>query len=315
MSPIACAADRRVTVAADDGVPLAVRVLGADDAPVTVVFVHGHCLRGETWSLLGEQLARQHSSARLVSYDHRGHGGSGAGDPAAYTIDQLAHDLDAVLRAVAPTGPVVLVGHSMGAMTTLAYARHHPHAIGTRIAGVALIAGAASGLTDIGLGRLLNRHAIRALQQAVLRAPKLMTASHRFSRRLLEPVMGEANLGTAPVSPRVRALSIAMFNETPLLTMSSFLESLRTFDESAGLHRLAGIPALVLAGSADIVTPFAHSVVLAAQLADAELVRVEGAGHGVILERPDEVARALSALLHRVGARRSDAAADYAMAG
>ena len=60
----------------------------------------------------------------------------------------LPHDMDvvaiaqpggaaarAVLRAVAPTGPVVLVGHSMGAMTALVYARQNPGAIGTRIVG------------------------------------------------------------------------------------------------------------------------------------------------------------------------------------
>ncbi|MEV0356185.1 alpha/beta hydrolase [Nocardia sp. NPDC050697] len=309
---IAHVADRRVTVAADDGTPLAARVIGADSAEVTLVFVHGHCLRADTWSFLGERLAREWGgSARLVSYDHRGHGHSGAGAAASYTIDQLAHDLDAVLRALAPTGPIVLVGHSMGAMTALAHARLFPQSVGTRIAGLALIATAASGLTDVGLGRLLNRRAIGALQRAVLRAPRFMGASHRLSRRLLEPIMGEANLGTAPVSPRVRALAIAMFNETPLLTMTSFLEPLRTFDESEGLHRLAGIPALVLAGSADLVTPFAHSVVLASQLPAAELVRVDGAGHGVIIERVDEVAEALSGLVRRVlaGARV------YAMAG
>ncbi|MEK8109829.1 alpha/beta fold hydrolase [Micromonospora sp. M12] len=39
---------------------------------------------------------------------------------------QLGDDLAAVLDAVAPTGPVVLVGHSMGGMTIMEYAHRHP---------------------------------------------------------------------------------------------------------------------------------------------------------------------------------------------
>ena len=36
---------RRLTVRTEDGIPLAVREFGSPDAPTTVVFVHGHCLR------------------------------------------------------------------------------------------------------------------------------------------------------------------------------------------------------------------------------------------------------------------------------
>ncbi|WP_330251572.1 alpha/beta hydrolase [Nocardia sp. NBC_00565] len=290
-----------ITVSADDGVPIAVRTFGADDAPLTVVFVHGHCLRTESWSFLRDQLLRQWSTdTRMVFYDHRGHGASGVADPSTYTIDQLGHDLDAVLRAVVPTGPIVLVGHSMGAMVTLAYARLFPAAIGTRLVGVGLIAGAANGITEVGLGRLLNRRAVNSLQVAVLRAPRLMQASKRLTRRIFEPITREANMGTKRTNRRMIAVAATMMNDTPLLTMSSFLASLITFDETASLHRLSSIPALVLAGSADIVVPFAHSVVLASQLACSELVRLEGAGHGVHLERAEEVASSIVGLVDRV---------------
>ncbi|WP_433196939.1 alpha/beta fold hydrolase [Nocardia sp. CA-107356] len=291
----------RMTVSADDGTPIAVRTFGADDAPLTVVFVHGHCLRTESWSYLRDHLLRQWpKDTRMVFYDHRGHGESGIAHHSTYTIDHLGHDLDAVLRAVVPTGPIVLVGHSMGAMVTLAYSRLFPAAIGTRVVGLGLIAGAASGITEVGLGRFLNRRAVNSLQVAVLRAPRFMQASKRLSRRIFEPIAREANMGTKRTNPRMVAVAAAMMNDTPLLTMSSFLASLITFDETAALQRLSGIPALVLAGSADIVVPFAHSVVLASQLADSELVRLEGAGHGVHLERAEEVASYLVGLVDRV---------------
>ncbi|WP_245721491.1 alpha/beta fold hydrolase [Nocardia crassostreae] len=310
----------RFIVSADDGVPIAVREFGSPAAEVTVVFLHGHCLRTESWALLREHLApRWGADTHLVFYDHRGHGDSGDADPATYTIDHLARDLDAVLRAVAPTEPIVLVGHSMGAMTILAYARLFPETIGCRVIGVGLIAGAASSVTRVGVGRLLNGPAVASLQAAVRRAPRAMQASKHWSRRIFEPIMREAALGTRKVSPRVLAVATAMLNETSLLTMSSFLDSLMRFDENETLHRLGRIPALVLAGSADIVIPFAHSVVLASQLDDVELVRLDGAGHSVILERAEEVAAAIAGLVDRAVAalcgREPECGPEYAIAG
>ncbi|MFI6212247.1 alpha/beta fold hydrolase [Nocardia brasiliensis] len=315
-----CAADydgHRVTVTATDGVPLSVRVFGSDTATVTVVFAHGHCLRTESWSFLRDHLLRRWADAdtRMVFYDHRGHGESGEAHPSTYTIDQLGHDLDTVLRTVAPTGPVVLVGHSMGAMVVLAYARLFPETIGTRIVGVGLIAGAANGLTEVGLGRFLKRRAVRSLQVAVVRAPRVMQGSKRMSRRICEPIMRAANSGTRRVNPRMVAVATAMLNETPLLTMSSFLASLMTFDETATLHRLGSIPALVLAGTADIVVPFAHSVVLASQLAGSQLVPLEGAGHSVIFERAEEVALSLAGLVDQVVGTLRGQGPEYAVAG
>jgi pimeloyl-ACP methyl ester carboxylesterase len=47
------------------------------------------------------------------------------------------------------------------------------------------------------------------------------------------------------------------------------------------------------------MTPPSHSVEIAARLAGAELVRLDGAGHSVVLERPAEVAAAVRRLLDR----------------
>src|SRR5690606_32753068 len=237
---LAPAADSRpVGVRTDDGVTLAVRVFGSDDAPLTLVFAHGHCLHTESWSLLRARLRAQWGEdVRMIFYDHRGHGESGEGHPATYTIDQLAHDLDAVLRAVAPTGPIVLVGHSMGAMVLLAYSRLFAEAIGARVVGVGLIAGAATGLTDIGLGRFLHRYTVTSLQTAIRRAPRAMQASKKFSRHLFEPMTRGTGAGARTISPHLLAVATTMLNETPLLTMTGFLTSLIHFDEIEGLHRL-----------------------------------------------------------------------------
>lgn len=73
---------RRLTVRTDDGIALAVREFGSPDAATTVVFVHGHCLRTESWWALREQLVRfWRNDVRMVFYDHRGHGESGRRRP------------------------------------------------------------------------------------------------------------------------------------------------------------------------------------------------------------------------------------------
>ncbi|TQF67004.1 alpha/beta hydrolase [Rhodococcus spelaei] len=291
---------RRVTVLADDGVPLAVREFGSPDAPVTAVFVHGHCLRSESWYLLRAFLDRACGpDVRMVFYDHRGHGESGHAAPSTYTIDQLGRDLDAVLAAVVPSGPVVLVGHSMGGMTALAYARQNPSLVGSRLAGIALISTAANGLAEAGLGRLLRSPALSLFHAAVRWAPRVTAGSKRASCRLCTGVVRVAGTGNRNLDPRVVALAAAMVNDTSVVTMSSFLKSFAEFDESGSVPALAGIPAVVVCGSADLMTPFAHSAALAARLPGAELVRIEGAGHSVILERAQEVAVAIGALLVR----------------
>ncbi|MDG3013514.1 alpha/beta hydrolase [Speluncibacter jeojiensis] len=294
---------RRSTVPADDGVPLAVQEFGDRDAPVVAVFVHGHCLRAESWAFLRAHLAGLWGDGvRMVFYDQRGHGESGAAPTATYTIDQLGRDLGAVVRTISGDRQVVLVGHSMGGMAVLSYVHQHPEVVGDRVVGIGMIASAADGVADRGLGRLLLSPAVTAFRAAVQRAPRTMERSKRATRRLGTSLVRVAAFGNQRVAGRVATLAAAMVNETSVVTMSGFIGSLIGFDERHALTLVAGIPALVLCGSADLMTPFEHSASMAAALPGAELVRISGAGHSVILERAEEVAWAVAGLVARVGA-------------
>ncbi|MEU2033785.1 alpha/beta fold hydrolase [Nocardia amamiensis] len=300
-STIAATAERRATVSTEDGVALAVREYGPRDADLTVVLLHGHCLRTESWAYVRHALLRRYTGARIVSYDHRGHGDSAAASGRTYNLEQLGHDLRDVLDAVAPDGPVVLVGHSMGGMTALTYASQYPHEIGTRIVGVALIATAASGLADAGFGRLLRNPAVSAFQAAVRRAPGAMHRAKLMACKFLAPIVRTAEFGDRAVNPRVLTLANAMRNETPIVTMASFLSEFMVYDRTDALAVLSEIPTLVLCGSADLMTPPSHSVAMAAAVEYSDLVLVDGAGHSVILEQPRQVAEAVARLLTRAG--------------
>ncbi|MFF0814168.1 alpha/beta fold hydrolase [Rhodococcus sp. NPDC003318] len=292
---------RRTTVVADDGVPIAVCEYGPADAAVTAVFLHGHCMRSESWDLLRDQLeAAWNTRVRMVFYDHRGHGDSGRAPASSYTIDQLGRDLATVVAAVVPVGPVVVVGHSMGGMAALAWVRQQPELVRTRLAGIALIATAANGLADAGLGRLLRSPAVSVFHTAARWAPRATAGSKRVGCAVGAAAVRVAGTRGRSVDPRVVAITAAMAGQTSIVTVSSFLKSFVDFDESATVSALAGIPAVVVCGTADVLTPLAHSEALAARLPGAELVRIRGAGHSVILERAPEVAAAIDGLVARV---------------
>ena len=118
---------RVVPVVASDGTALHVEVedppqgsiADREDDGLTVIFCHGYALEEDSWHYQRRDLR---ALGRLVFWDQRSHGRSGRGPAENATIDQLGRDLAAVIEATATTGPIILVGHSMGGMTVMSYA-------------------------------------------------------------------------------------------------------------------------------------------------------------------------------------------------
>ncbi|OBI06855.1 alpha/beta hydrolase [Mycolicibacter heraklionensis] len=298
--------DHSSVVVTDDGVELAVRDVGPRNAPLTVVFAHGFCLRMGSFHFQRARLAAEWGDqVRMVFYDQRGHGDSGVAPPETYTVPRLGQDLEAVLRASVPRGPIVLVGHSMGAMTVLAHARQFPRRYGSRIVGAALISSAAKGVSRSPLGQILRNPALEAVQFSVRYAPQLVHRGRGAARGVIAPILRAASYGTDQISPSVVAFSEEMMHSTPVATMVGFLHALEVHDESAALVTLAQIPTLVACGDQDLLTPPGYSRAMAAALWDCELVIVPGAGHLVQLEEPDVIDDALVRLVERATPRRT----------
>lgn len=293
-------ADRSSVVTTSDGVPLAVREVGPADAPLTVVFAHGFCLRMGAFHFQRARLAEQWGpQVRMVFYDQRGHGQSGEAPPDTYTVDQLGRDLETVLAVTVPKGPVVLVGHSMGGMTVLSHARQHPRRYGSRIVGAALIASAAEGVNRSPLGEILRNPALEAIRFAARYAPGLVHRTRGAARSLIAPILQAASFGDEKVSPSVVAFSGRMMHDTPITTLVEFLHALEVHDETAALKVLAKIPTLIACGDRDLLTPMEYSKAMAEQLPKSELVIVGGAGHLVQLEEPEVIDDALVRLVER----------------
>lgn len=292
---------RTLTVLADDATPLAANECGPATAPLTVVFLHGHCLDQTSFRMVRDRITRRWgSSIRTVTYDHRGHGKSGVADTTTYTLEQLALDLAAILRAVAPVGPVLLVGHSMGGMTLLRYAREHPQEVGERVVGAALIATAAGDLSSHGIGKALRIPALSWFTAAATIHPPALQRLRDALNQLLPPVLSVAGRTPVHVSPWVDDVSHTVLNATPFETMTGFLPVLSGLDEYAALAVLGRIPVTVICGTEDKLTPLAHSTAITAAIATARLVKVPSAGHLVVNQAPGPVASALNTLIDRV---------------
>lgn len=293
--------DRSSTVTTDDGVELAVRDVGPLDAPLTVVFAHGFCLRMGSFHFQRARLTAEWGrQVRMVFYDQRGHGASQLAPSDTYTVPRLGQDLEAVLQATVPRGPVVLVGHSMGGMTVLAHARQFPGRYGQRIVGAALISSAAHGVARSPLGEILRNPALEAIRFSTRYAPKLVHRGRGAARKVIAPILRAASYGNEATSRSVVAFSEEMMHATPIATMVGFLHALEVHDESAALATLNKIPTLVACGDHDLLTPDGYARAMAAALWDSELVIVPGAGHLVQLEEPDVIDDALVRLVERV---------------
>jgi pimeloyl-ACP methyl ester carboxylesterase len=235
----------------------------------------------------------------MVFYDQRGHGQSGDAPPESFTVEQLGRDLETVLAVMAPRGPVVLVGHSMGGMTVLSHARQFPQRYPTRVVGVALIASAAEGVARSPLGEILKNPALEAARFAARYAPKTVHRTRGVARSVIGPVLRAASYGDGKISPTVVAFSERMMHDTPIATLVGFLHALEVHDETEGLTTLAKVPTLIVCGDRDLLTPKESSEAMADALPKAELVIIGGAGHLVQLEQPELVNDALVRLVDR----------------
>lgn len=293
-------ADRSSVVTTPDGVDLAVREVGPENAPLTVVFAHGFCLRMGAFYFQRTRLEQEWGpQVRMVFYDQRGHGQSAQAPPDTYTVEQLGKDLETVLAVTAPKGPVVLVGHSMGGMTVLSHARQYPRRYRNHIVGAALISSAAAGVARSPLGEILKNPALEAVRFAVRYAPKAVHRMRGAAKSVVAPILRAASYGEAKVSPSVVTFSEKMMHGTPITTLVEFLHALEVHDEDAALPTLAKIPTLVACGDRDLITPAEYSRAMAAALPKSELVIVRRAGHLVQLEQPDIIDDALVRLVER----------------
>ena len=298
-------AGRPVGVVAPDGTHLHAEVLGPDDAP-TVVFAHGYALSQHAWHYQRRDLANRF---RLVLYDQRGHARSEPAATGDWSVEALGHDLAAVIAATVPEGdPLLVVGHSMGGMAVLAMAGLHPELIGERVVGAVLIdttgsdvlAGAVvtTGLAALsGVRSRVVARIVSALGRAPAVADRVYGASSDLSFVLTRAV------GLNPdASPAQVAFVEQLLLNCPSSVLAALGPTLTSIDLRESVPALR-VPALVLVGGRDRLTPPGSARALVEALPDAELIELPEVGHSAMLEAHAEVTAAIASFADRTFAR------------
>jgi pimeloyl-ACP methyl ester carboxylesterase len=235
---------------------------GRGALPVVLV----HSLAGNTnqWAA---QLQHLRPNRRAVALDVRGHGRSEPPKDGKYTIAAMAGDVAAVVDTL-KLERFVLLGHSMGGGVALTYAGAHPE----RVAGLLLV-------DPIGDGTQIPA----AESQAFLAG---LEADYDTAIRKYWTEIG------GPDST-VRARLIADLQATPRDAVLEVLRSVMQFDPRPALDRYHG-PML------SIVTPYNDQPFSLHRLGKGFPHRVvQGTGHWIQLDKPEEFNRILDEFLER----------------
>jgi pimeloyl-ACP methyl ester carboxylesterase len=294
----------RLEVLSADGTGLNVEIYGPERAP-TVILVHGWTCSIAFWTRQVNAMLAE--GLRVVAYDQRGHGASAVPGPAGYTIEALADDLAAVLQAtLEPEQKAVLAGHSMGAMTLVAFAARHPEQLHDQVA--------AAVIASTGMHELVPRSKIFPMPLPLA----------KLARPLSTWLIGLSPVG-APMAPVLRAVMryaalsrsatevdvefcAWIVNSCPPRTRARFGRMISDLNLDRQVARF-DVPTIVVAGARDRLTPIWHARRLAAQLPRlVDLVEVADAGHMIPVQSASVVNTTLLQLIadhldEKVGAR------------
>lgn len=281
-------------------------------APLTIVLVHGWIVDSRVWGPVAGMLSWGPRRLPVLCYDLRGHGQSDPARPGTATIVALADDLAGLLRAEVE-GPVVLAGHSMGGMAIMALAQRHPELVAQRVVGAVFVSTSCGDLMPLdfglrpGLARLVFRGEPHLMRWAS--ASRRLLDRKLTTRRvgLIQPGVRWLQFGEHPRRADVELAARCVAQGRPA-NLVNFRSTFDDHDQAVALAEFRHIPTLVMGGTLDRLTPFRHSEVIAAVLPDATLVRYDGAGHMVMLERAEQIADRIGELVATVRARQRSSA-------
>jgi pimeloyl-ACP methyl ester carboxylesterase len=276
----------------EDGVGLNVVRAGSPDAPVTVVLAHGYALDHRSWHRVVPELAGD--GVQVVAYDHRGHGRSSPATAETATIERLGDDLAELIERGVDSERVVVVGHSMGGMATMALVERHPRLFAQRVSGLAFLSTAVGRRGEAALAWP------QAVGRLVEELEKVFGPVVRHIRGRIEPAKAAGLrwwlFGDEPDAGDAE-LTAEMVAEHWPETVALFRPAFDRYDREAALTVAAGSRVVAAVGEKDRLCPASNTRALVKAVGAGDAVVLPGAGHMVPLERPAEVVELVRGLV------------------
>lgn len=268
----------------------------------TMLFTHGWCLTEAAWHYQKRDLANGRFG--LVTWDLPGHGHSPGLAPGALTLDFCADALARVVDEYADGG-VVLAGHSLGGVITLAYLARHPQTAGRLVKGAVILSTPlmhfARSVAGRWPGASLEARALGKGMQAVVESG--------LTERVLGRDIGRDHLGLSyrvvrwgfgrsPSPSQVLFVRDAIASVRPDVRAETY--RVMTGADLSPLLPDIKVPAMVMIGGRDRLVNPAESRRMAELLPKGRLVEFAGAGHAAFLEDHER----FNAELRRFATRR-----------
>ncbi|WP_167382186.1 alpha/beta fold hydrolase [Corynebacterium suranareeae] len=285
------------TVVESDGINIHTYMVGPEEnATATVVFIHGFTLAAEVYYMQVDYLQAHYPQVRSVLIDARGHGATGGVRPELCTIEGTANDVLAAIHEHAPTGLLILVGHSLGGLTALNLVKRADAELRQRIVGMVLVATSIESLSTQGLPQVLASPIADNVKNVVEAAPNDAQKFRQYATKFLAPTLATA-VFQRDTNDEVINFHAAMIHETPLDTFVGFFDDLQEHEELDAAPALEGLNGYVLAGELDDVTPIGQADRICEVWPGARLQIAEGAGHMLPLEAPGILNNAIGNIL------------------
>ncbi len=253
----------------------------------------GPGLDGSVWFPGLEPLAED--GWRILAVDHRGNGRSDAGDPARWTVPQMADDVEELIRRLDLARPVVL-GWSFGSFVAQAHMVRHGSADAYVLFGT-VAEPSALDRVHAELARFQPEHLRAQVTASWEREATVQTVEEcrqlwhdQIPFQVLDPEGPVVELLRAQDEIVFRPEVLRHFAASGSYGMEDWREELRSF----------GKPVLVVSGEGDRTTDPASAHELAELLPRGEEVVIAGAAHCFLHEQPEQTLAAVRAFLARV---------------